>query len=145
MAIKLEGRGGKALMAWPIVEELFFFCGFPKSFPKNDSLPAFESMVEKKMQMVSPYWGCKWNKAGQATLGESRNNVWCSRCIFSVLLLMLLKCELMLSKCQINRNMNKNEFLLPTKGLEGVLKYSYLNTHTKFQLFIKIYICLWIF
>ena len=23
MAIKLEGRGGKALMAWPLVEELF--------------------------------------------------------------------------------------------------------------------------
>ena len=28
MAIKLEG-GGKALMAWPLVED-FFFCGFPK-------------------------------------------------------------------------------------------------------------------
>ena len=27
MAIKLEG-GGKALMAWPLVEE-FFFCDFP--------------------------------------------------------------------------------------------------------------------
>ena len=24
MAIKLEGGGGKALMAWPLVEELFF-------------------------------------------------------------------------------------------------------------------------
>ena len=29
MAIKLEGGGVKALMAWPLVEELFF-CGFPK-------------------------------------------------------------------------------------------------------------------
>ena len=28
MAIKLEGEGGKAFMAWPLVEELF--CGFPK-------------------------------------------------------------------------------------------------------------------
>ena len=29
MAIKLEGGGGKALMAWPLVEELLL-CGFPK-------------------------------------------------------------------------------------------------------------------
>ena len=29
MAIKLEGGVGRALMAWPLVEELFF-CGFPK-------------------------------------------------------------------------------------------------------------------
>jgi len=29
MAIKLEMGGGKTLMAWPLVEELFF-CGFPK-------------------------------------------------------------------------------------------------------------------
>ena len=28
MAIKLEGGGGKALMARPLLEELFF-CGFP--------------------------------------------------------------------------------------------------------------------
>ena len=27
MAIKLEGEGGKAIMAWPLVED--FFCGFP--------------------------------------------------------------------------------------------------------------------
>ena len=39
--------------------------------------------------------------------------------------LMLLKCELMLLKCQISTNTNKNGFLLPTKCLEGVLKYSY--------------------
>ena len=32
MAIKLEGGRGKALMAWPLVEE-FFFCGFPYSTP----------------------------------------------------------------------------------------------------------------
>ena len=28
MAAKLEGEGVKALMAWPLVEELF--CGFPR-------------------------------------------------------------------------------------------------------------------
>jgi len=39
---------------------------------------------------------------------------------------MLLKCELMLFKCRINTNANGNGFLLPTKCLEGVLKYSYL-------------------
>ena len=33
--------------------------------------------------------------------------------------------ELMLLKCQINKNTNKNGFLLPTKCLEGVLKHSY--------------------
>ena len=27
MTIKFEGEGGKALMAWPLVKELF--CGFP--------------------------------------------------------------------------------------------------------------------
>ena len=40
--------------------------------------------------------------------------------------LMLLKCELMLLKCQINTNTYKNYFLLPTKCLEEVLKYSYI-------------------
>ena len=40
--------------------------------------------------------------------------------------LMLLKYELMLLKSQINTNTNKNAFLLPTKCLEWVLKYSYL-------------------
>ena len=25
MAIKLEGEGGKSLMAWPLVEDFFFF------------------------------------------------------------------------------------------------------------------------
>ena len=40
--------------------------------------------------------------------------------------LILLKCELMLLKCQINTNTNRNGFLLPTKCLKGVLKYSYL-------------------
>ena len=39
--------------------------------------------------------------------------------------LMLLKCEIMLLKCKINTNTYKNGFLLPTKCLEGVLKYSY--------------------
>ena len=39
-----------------------------------------------------------------------------------------LKCELMILKCQINTNTNKNGFLLPTKCLEGVLKYSYLGS-----------------
>ena len=39
--------------------------------------------------------------------------------------LMLLKCELMLLKFKINKNTNKNGFLLPTKCLERVLKYSY--------------------
>ena len=43
-----------------------------------------------------------------------------SRCIFSV-----YWDELMLLKCQINSNTNKNGFLLHTKCLEGVLKYSY--------------------
>ena len=38
---------------------------------------------------------------------------------------MLLKRELMLLKCQISTNTNKNGFLHPTKCLEGVLKYSY--------------------
>ena len=52
--------------------------------------------------------------------------------------LMLLKCELMLLKFQINTNTNKNGFLLPTKCLEGV-------THTKFQLFKFFYWCLRIF
>ena len=40
--------------------------------------------------------------------------------------LMLLKCELMLLKFQINTNTNKNGFFLPTKFLESVLKYSHL-------------------
>ena len=39
---------------------------------------------------------------------------------------MLLKCELMLLKSQINRKTIKNGFLLPTKCLEEVLNYSYL-------------------
>jgi len=38
---------------------------------------------------------------------------------------MLLKCEIMLLKCQINKNANKNGFLLPAGCLEGVLKNSY--------------------
>ena len=29
MDIKFEGGGGKALVAWPLVDELVFFCGFP--------------------------------------------------------------------------------------------------------------------
>ena len=37
---------------------------------------------------------------------------------------MLLKCELMLLKCQIHTNTTKNGSLLSTKCLEGVLKYS---------------------
>ena len=40
--------------------------------------------------------------------------------------LMLLKRELMLLKCQISTNTNKNGFLLPTKCLECVLKYSFI-------------------
>ena len=40
--------------------------------------------------------------------------------------LMLLKYELMLLKCQINTNTNKNGCLLPTKCLERVSKYSCL-------------------
>jgi len=39
---------------------------------------------------------------------------------------MLLKCELMLFKCRINTDTNRNGFLLPARCLEGVLKYSYL-------------------
>ena len=39
---------------------------------------------------------------------------------------MLLKCELMVLKSQINPNTNKNGFLLPTKCIDWVLKYSYL-------------------
>ena len=35
---------------------------------------------------------------------------------------MLLKCKLMLLKCQIHTNMNKNGFLLPTKCLMSVQK-----------------------
>ena len=38
----------------------------------------------------------------------------------------LLKCEIISLKSQINTNMNKNGFRLPSKCLEGVLKYSYL-------------------
>ena len=41
MAIKLEGGGvGKALMAWPLVEKLFF-CGFTKNNPFNNLLSVF--------------------------------------------------------------------------------------------------------
>ena len=40
--------------------------------------------------------------------------------------LILLKCELMLSKCQINTNTKKTGFLQPIKCLERVLKYSCL-------------------
>ena len=40
--------------------------------------------------------------------------------------IMLLKCKLMLLECQINTNTDKNGFLLSTKCLERVLKYSYL-------------------
>ena len=39
---------------------------------------------------------------------------------------MLLKCELMPSKCKINTITQKEGFLHPTKYLERVLKYSYL-------------------
>ena len=39
---------------------------------------------------------------------------------------MLLNCELMLLKSHIHKNTNKNGFLIPTKYLEWVLKYSYL-------------------
>jgi len=39
---------------------------------------------------------------------------------------MLLRCELVLLKCQINTNTNKDGFLFSTKCLERVLKYSYL-------------------
>ena len=39
--------------------------------------------------------------------------------------LMLIKCDLMLLKCQINTNTKKKGFLHPTKCLERVLKYSY--------------------
>ena len=42
MAIKLEGGGGKALMAWPLVEE-FFFCGFPKVFLKLNIEPGLRN------------------------------------------------------------------------------------------------------
>ena len=38
--------------------------------------------------------------------------------------LIVLKCELMLVKCQINTNTNTNEFSISTKCLERVLKYS---------------------
>ena len=41
---------------------------------------------------------------------------------------MLLNCELMLLKCQINININKNGFLIPTKWLERAFKYSYLDS-----------------
>ena len=38
MAIKLEGGGGKALVAWPLGDELFF-CSFPKqSLDHNHNL-----------------------------------------------------------------------------------------------------------
>ena len=40
--------------------------------------------------------------------------------------LMLLQCKIMLFKCQINTNTNKNGFLHPKKCLERVLKCSYL-------------------
>ena len=39
MAIKLEGGGGNALMAWPLVEELYF-CGFPKQTDINQYINA---------------------------------------------------------------------------------------------------------
>ena len=42
--------------------------------------------------------------------------------------LILSKCELMLLKCQINTNTNKNGILLSAKWLERVLKYSYLDS-----------------
>ena len=51
--------------------------------------------------------------------------------------LMLLKCELMLLKCQISTNTNRTVFLLPTKCLEGVLKYSYLVS-----IILNFYLCL---
>ena len=49
---------------------------------------------------------------------------------------MLVKCELMLLKCQINTNTNKSEFLLPTKRLERVWKYSYFVTIILKELFM---------
>ena len=59
-----------------------------------------------------------------------------SRRIFSVLLRRAnaIKCELMLSKCQINTNTNKNGFLLPTNCLEGVWKYSLSFNYFKFSI-----------
>ena len=40
MAIKLEGGGGKALMAWPLVED--FFCGFPLNNPRMNHFELFK-------------------------------------------------------------------------------------------------------
>ena len=48
--------------------------------------------------------------------------------------------RLMLLKCQINTNTNKNGFLLPTKCLEWVLKYSFLVS-----IILNFYLCLQIF
>ena len=51
------------------------------------------------------------------TVGASSQCYWVE--------LMPLRCELMPLKCQISTNTNKNGLLLPTKCLEGVLKYKY--------------------
>ena len=63
MAINLEGGGGKALMTWPLVEELFF-CGFPKPvlrfwmiWTEENTLDflskAFSSIFAKEIDEVS--------------------------------------------------------------------------------------------
>ena len=52
--------------------------------------------------------------------------------------LMLLKCEVMLLKCQINTKTSRNGFLISTKCLERVLKYSYLVSIIIFLLFMFI-------
>ena len=77
------------------------------------------------LQLINTYWFLVHHCAA----GTSSQCYWDE--------LMLLKCELMLLKGQINTNTNKNGFLLPTKK---VLKYSYLVSIIK-----KFYLCLRIF
>ena len=50
---------------------------------------------------------------------------------------MLLKCELVLSKCQIITNTKNKGFLHPTKCLERVLKYSYSVSIISYDQFPK--------
>ena len=46
MSIKLEGGGGKALMAWSLVEEVF--CGFPN----REGSPLLDTPLEGESYIV---------------------------------------------------------------------------------------------
>ena len=75
------------------------------------------------------FWTVFWIK--HIKVGASSQCYWNEQ--------MLLKRELMLYKCQIDTNTNKNGFLHSTKCLERELKYSFFSFN--FEFFFKFIVC----